>query len=934
MLSALLFALALIATPTGSFPAADFDEEMDSLTMTTMAPTRRPNICSRRVTMSLESHDTAQQLRVLWAITEDIAESVHPEEAMRYVDPLRTIVHLLGQTQDSHVTREAVELLVQVARVGARATEAFTEEGIHLLTTAFVQLLDHNDERVVRAAALILSRTPTAYGLVQGGVAHVTPPGLADVFFEYGAVSKLSPLLLSNDHLMCSYAVNATFVALTALHQTAHTRPQTIPTCMAQTIQAEVIPNSITACGPGSHKKALTEYIPFMSCLSFTSCLLPWKWGNESAVSYAVDQGCVGVACDLLESSKDRMDVKNTLAVLSNLFVRAAVTDLYRLPRSIDLLSSPWAPWVAGTLAVLLGLSALWRFVVGPWLQRHWQRRQQRQAEDTATQLIAEEETVRNRGQGRGRRGHARHPNAASAARRPADQPSSSAGDDGGMASTAASSGSHSGCLTPTSSGDGSAHPLQQEEHQEEPTPDDGGEWTAAARHRKKKSRKGGTTQATSRQDAGQSSSSRETAPRQQAPSTAMRKSPPRPLVPPLVSPSPEHHSSPYADRQQAPERAGVAPAAAHGNAFVGAQRGQSFAGRSSSSSGPSDDSAWVRGVGAAWSQWGSGQGGGHHSQDPTERQRRAEAAAADDAHSVDPARAMALEQKQQAVDRLQELRCELDGKLAAIASLEQRKTKLIREKETAMVNAPKSVDELDEVVRAGGVEGIRQFSAEAEAEKAALQPIYDAALAKIRQLSSGSAAVEEPHMEREQDTATEGAAAASGSSSADAGGLCGPLEGSSSGAGVADDIGGLGLGEQLAKLTQRISEVEQQLGSGELDRRLRCLSHEVGKLQSRVDAIRMDTHNRPSMACLSSIHTEENRQLQRRIDDREDDESCAVCHDGQRTVVLIGKAPSTCRHRCLCVTCWHTSYAPGRGNTQCPICRSDIDYRKSGPTI
>ncbi|CEM22148.1 unnamed protein product [Vitrella brassicaformis CCMP3155] len=327
-----------------------------------------------------------------------------------------------------------------------------------------------------------------------------------------------------------------------------------------------------------------------------------------------------------------------------------------------------------------------------------------------------------------------------------------------------------------------------------------------------------------------------------------------------------------------------------------------------------------------------------------------------------DPARAMALEQKRQAVKRLQQLRGELDGKLAAIASLEKRKAKLIHEKEAAMRNAPKSVDELDEVVRAGGVEGIRQFSAEAEAEKAALQPIYDAALSKIQQLSSGSTAVEEPHTEMEQGTAADGPAAASASSSADAGGPCGPLEkGSLSDAGVDDDISGLGLDEQLAALTQRISEVEQRLCSGELGRRLRCLSHDVWKLQSRVDAIKDDNRNRPSVTSLSSIHTvadataflarviariqqldglvirahqEENRQLQRRIDDREDDESCAVCHDGQRTVVLIGKAPSTCRHRCLCVTCWHKSYAPGRGNTQCPICRSETDYRKSGPTI
>ncbi|CEM22126.1 unnamed protein product, partial [Vitrella brassicaformis CCMP3155] len=392
------------------------------------------------------------------------------------------------------------------------------------------------------------------------------------------------------------------------------------------------------------------------------------------------------------------------------------------------------------------------------------------------------------------------------------------------------------------------------------------------------------------------------------------------------------------------PSAAGSASAAADGCASVGSQRPEGVNAELSSGSpaavalslspgSPSDDSAWVRGMEAAWSEWETKRG------NDTMRQQEGDGAALGD-----PARAMALEQKRQAVKRLQELSGELDGKLAAIASLEKRKAKLIHEKEAAMRNAPKSVDELDEVVRAGGVEGIRQFSAEAETEKAALQPIYDAALAKIQQLSSGSTAVEEPHTEREQGTAGDGPAAATASSSADAGGPCGPLEeGSSSGAGVADDIGGLRLDEQLAALTQRISEVEQRL------------------VASRVDAIKDDNRNRPSVTCLSSIHTvadatafiarviariqqldglvirahqEENRQLQRRIDDREDDESCAVCHDGQRTVVLIGKAPSTCRHRCLCVACWRKSFAPGRGNTQCPICRSEIDYRKSGPTI
>ncbi|CEM34792.1 unnamed protein product [Vitrella brassicaformis CCMP3155] len=1047
MLSAVLFALALTATPSGSFPAADFDEADDGFIDEEEDGADEP---ARVLEVTMSSEGALSMLR---AIRENIADSTQPEEeAPQYGGDLTRLLQTPNLT--ANVEREAVDLPVHIVRVGDRVDEA--------VLATFVQLLDRHDDSVFRAATSMLAGIPIAASEGSVGEIHRV---VAAVLFEQQAVSKLSRLLLSPYGPASS---DAMYVALLALHQIAREIPETIAISMRQIMDRDVVPNlrTVYQSQSGTNNVSTSGDMSTTMATLLLSCSLALSFGrkldNEMAVRYAVEHGCFDAACDVVEHKTVRKTAAYSTLVMSleaeallelkllsggasEAFRRRVakiimgrssckraiekrasgsgdgarkakaiaswvrmyeVTGLYRLPRRDDLVSSPWALSAAVALfAVLLGLSALWRFVVRPGQQR----RQQRLAEDAAARLIAEEEAKRSRGQGRGRRGHARQPNAASAARRPTAQPffAAAAHDSGIASATTTSTSSHSGCLTPTAaassggfqpasvSGGGSAD-QQQQEHQVEAMADSGGQWTqTAARHRKKKGRRAGSGSAAdgsaSQQLAGQASTSvsaspsGETAPPQPLPSTAgsisggtrgyavtggmahrPQRRPFRPGAPPLVTPPLKQHSS------SSTESRGAAPAAADGCFRVGGHEGADFAGELSSGttavtlssppSSPSDDPEWVRGMEAAWSEWDTGRGDGHHSHDPPEQQRRAEAAAADDAHSVDPARAMALEQKQQAVDRLQELRCELDGKLAAIASFEQRKAKLIRDKETAMRNAPKSVDELDEVVRAGGVEGIRQFSAEVEAEKAALQPIYDAALAKIQQLSSGSTAVEVPHREREQDTATEGAAAASGSSSADAGGLCGPLEGgSSSGARVDDDIGGLGLDEQLAMLTQRISEVEQQLGSGELDRRLRCLSHEVGKLQSRVDAIKMDTHNKHSMACLSSIHTvaeataflarvmgriqqldglvirahqEENRQLQRRIDDREDDESCAVCHDGRRTVVLIGKAPSGCRHRCLCVTCWHKSYAPGRGSTQCPICRSDIDYRQSGPTI
>ncbi|CEM34779.1 unnamed protein product [Vitrella brassicaformis CCMP3155] len=717
--------------------------------------------------------------------------------------------------------------------------------------------------------------------------------------------------------------------------------------------------------------------------------------GQRVANTIASTAGCQQ-SFEGLTGSSDENISGAAKELLARLPIHA--TGLHRLPTTGEMLSSPWAPWVGAGILVALGLSVLWCFVIHPSRQHRQWLQDERRADQNMALLIAQEEAKTTAKKCRPHR-HQPEDNALTAdgaGQRPgkntkdtvADQPTPAA-----SASDAATEESAAPPVTPSSSNDtimpGGGFGISVDHHQqqrEEAMADDGGQWTQTARRRKKKGRRAGSgsADAPSRQQAGQAissvfaSPSGETVSSQPLPSTAggtsdgtrgpavtggmayrQQHRPPRPAAPPLVTPPLKQHSS------LSTESGGAATAAADGCSRVGElSSGTTAVTLSSPPSSPSDDSDWVRGMEAAWSEWGSGQGGGHHSHDPTERQRREAAAAADDAHSVDPARAMALEQKQQAVDRLQELRHELDGKLAAIASLEQRKAKLIHEKEVAMRNAPKSVDELHEVVRAGGV-----ASGSFPLRPRPRRPPCSPSTTPHSPRSNSSAADRQQwkrhmwrHREREQDTATEGAAAASGSSSADAGGPCGPPEGgSSSGAGVDDGIGGLGLDEQLAQLTQRISEVEQQLGSGELDRRLRCLSHDVGKLQSRVDAIKMDSRERPSMACLSSIHTvaeataflarvmgriqqldglmlrahqEENRQLQRRIDDREEDELCAVCQAEQRTVVLIGKAPSTCRHRCLYVTCWHKRYAPWRGNTQCPICRSDIDYRQSGPTI
>ncbi|CEM22149.1 unnamed protein product [Vitrella brassicaformis CCMP3155] len=629
MLSALLYALALMATPSGSLQHRHFPDKKGqkgdrSFEESIALPVELAGL-------AVETNDTALQLSVLRTIREDIADSTQPqEEAMGYAGFL---TRLLERSRDSDVEREAVVLLAHLLQV---APKMLIEPSTLMVA---VQLLDRHDEFVVTAATALLAQISVAptgvYGLAE------LPSGLADVFSEYGAVSRISPLLLSTNH----DALHALFVAVVSLHQMARKRRETVPVSMAQMIDAEVLPNLMRAYRRetgvfGRPMEALT-HIPLMSCL------FPWKWGNETASNYAVDHGCVDVICDTLESriimypeSVDackqillRLAKSGSVAlkmrIASQMRVRRRVSDdalpssfmlrifraagsgLYRLPKSLDLVSSPWAPWVAVALAVLLGLSALWRFVVGPWLQR----RQQLQAEDTAAELIAEEEREWNRGQGRGRRRHARQTYASAA--EPIDKPSSAAADDDGGSATTTS---QSGCLTPTSL-------AYQQEEQEETMAADSNQSAPTPRHRKKKGRRGGSGGADAsllQQQADQSSSSHETTPPQQTPNSASSISVtgptanrPSPTALPFVTPPLKQHSSSSAAVQQQtnaewPSAAGSASAAADGCASVGSQRPEGVNAELSSGSpavvalslspgSPSDDSAWVRGMEAAW---------------------------------------------------------------------------------------------------------------------------------------------------------------------------------------------------------------------------------------------------------------------------------------------------------------------------------------------
>ncbi|CEM34799.1 unnamed protein product [Vitrella brassicaformis CCMP3155] len=461
------------------------------------------------------------------------------------------------------------------------------------------QLLDHSHSSVKNAAVVMLARIPVHTS--PDGSCAVTAPGLADALVNHGGVEKLSALLLSSDNSTRDRAAVLLFtMAVTRICEDyiVGRKSGLSPTAI---VTNRILPNAFKGldCMPLVHAVC--------SSLLFE--------GDEGQRRYAVDNGCLEAACTFIstpisgglpvherieeglittlllafkeilrDSDVLGQEVAKTIvgsmrcqqsieyiarspdaniassaaqAVTNTLSVYAA--DLRRRTTTGETLSSPWAPWIGGGILLVAVASVLWWFLQ-PHIDRWNQSREQRQAEDTAAQLIAEEEAERSRGQGRGQRGHARQPNA-SASRRPTAQPSSAAADDDSeSASTATPSTratSSSDLQPPTMSGDGSA-----DQHQVEAMADSGGQWTQTTEgHRKKKGRKGGRPGRTGgsalRPEAGLPSSSHLAAPPQQAPNDFSNG---HPMTPPSSSPTRDSEGHPSGDLSTATSTADQTP--------------------------------------------------------------------------------------------------------------------------------------------------------------------------------------------------------------------------------------------------------------------------------------------------------------------------------------------------------------------------------------